>query len=460
MMCVVDSPPESSGSRDTSPPRWAYAAPAFAIAFVGVPVYVYLPKFYTDVVGVNIAVVGWILLGARVFDAFTDPTVGVISDRTRTRWGRRRPYILGASLPLAVSIYLLLSPPESLDGSAATWWFAITLAVMFLTWTVLVVPYESLGPELTFDYHERTSLLATRDGMLVVGTVMAAAAPVIVSWVLDLPDSGAGERTKFTWIGLIYGPLIVALCLWCVVRVRERAPRELKAFDLREGFAAMRQNRAFWILLGGYTLGTLSFNLAGSLLLYYVRYVLGSEQADVFLVIYLMAGVVFLPAWLAGARKIDKRIIWMAGMAVYAAGGAGIFLLGEGDETWYGILCAVTGMTFGANVAIPNSMLADVIDYDELITDDRREGVFLGIWAVIRKLAAALGVGVALPVMEAVGYEPNAEQSDSTKLVIRLLYVGVPVICNVLAIFVAWRYPIDKERHAEIRQRIAEEHGR
>jgi GPH family glycoside/pentoside/hexuronide:cation symporter len=115
-------------------------------------------------------------------------------------------------------------------------------------------------------------------------------------------------------------------------------------------------------------------------------------------------------------------------------------------------------MTFGATVAIPNSMLADVIDYDELVTNDRREGVFLGIWAVIRKVAAALGVGVALPMMQAAGYEPNVEQTDTTKLVIRLLYVGVPVVCNVLAIVVAWRYPIDKERHAEIRQRIAEEH--
>jgi len=462
----VDAPPsepssetsnESGRSGETGVAKWAYAAPSFAIAFVGIPVYVYLPKFYTDVVGVNIAVVGWILLGARMFDAVTDPAVGAISDRTHTRWGRRRPYILGASVPLAASIFLLLTPPESIGATAAAWWFGVMLAVMFLAWTVLVVPYESLGPELTFDYHQRTEILGTRDGMLIVGTVVAAASPVIVSKLLGLADDASGERTKFAYIGAIYAPLVIALSAWCVARVRERKQKQRDALgftNLKEGLSAMRDNRAFWTLLSAYTLGTVGFNLAGGLLLYYVRYVLSSDRADVFLVVYLVAGVVCLPAWIKGAEKLDKRRIWLAGMAIYAVGGIGIFFLGEGDEILYGALCVVTGLTFGANVAIPNSMLADVIDYDELLTHERREGVFLGIWAVIRKLAAALGVGVALPILEATGYEPNSEQPSATKLAIRLLYVGVPVVCNLLAIVIAWRYPIDKKEHARIRGAI------
>ena len=141
---------------------WSYAAPAFALAFVGIPVYVYLPKFYTDVMGVDIALVGWLLLAARTFDAVTDPGIGIISDRTRSRFGRRRPYILGASLPLAISIYLLLSPPANASPTAAAWWFGISLFAMFLSWTALVVPYESLGPELTLDHHQRTRLLGKR----------------------------------------------------------------------------------------------------------------------------------------------------------------------------------------------------------------------------------------------------------------------------------------------------------
>ncbi|MEZ4441999.1 MAG: MFS transporter [Polyangiaceae bacterium] len=437
--------------------RWAYAAPAFALAFVGIPVYVYLPSFYTDVVGVDIAVVGYILLAARLFDAVTDPAIGVLSDRTKTRFGRRRPFVLGASLPLAVSIFLLLSPPASLSPSAAAWWFGVTLFLMFLSWTVLVVPYEALGPELTFDHHERTELLGTRDGTLILGTVVAAAAPSLVGNLFALGEGPSAERARFFYVGLGYAPLIVLLSAICVLVVRERASGMAALRATREGLAALRENRAFWILLSAYTLGTLAFNLAGALLLYYVRYVLESDRADLFLVIYLLSGVLCLPLWIALSRRIGKRATWLWGMAVYAVGGAAIFLLDAGDATLYGFLCFITGMTFGATVAIPSSMQADVIDYDELLSGERREGLFMGIWAVIRKLAAALGVGVALPLLALAGYLPNQPQTETTRLVLRVLYVGVPVVCNLGAMLIARRYPIDEARHREIRAAIDHE---
>lgn len=455
MMRAVDSSPSGPRSSHEVPvPKWPYAAPAFALAFVGIPVYVYLPKFYTDVVGVDIAVVGWILLVARMFDAVTDPGVGLLSDRTHTRWGRRRPYILGAAVPLAVSIFLLLNPPVSLEPTGAAWWFGVTLFGMFLSWTILVVPYESLGPELTFDHHQRTAVLGARDGLLIAGTVVAAASPVIVEHLFDLPEGPAGERTKFFWIGSIYGPLLIALCLWCVIAVRERVAAHTRSGDWREGLVALKKNRPFWILLAAYTLGTLAFNLAGSLLLFYVRYVLVSDSADVYLVVYLVSGVVLLPVWIAASRRLGKRNSWLIGMACYAAGGVGIFFLGEGDGWIYGVLCFITGMTFGPTVAIPASMQADVIDYDELLTGERREGLYMGLWAVVRKFAAAIGVGVALPILSAVGYEPNIEQTEATRLALRVLYVGVPVICNLLAMAIAWRYPIDEDEHRRIRDAI------
>ena len=185
-----------------------------------------------------------------------------------------------------------------------------------------------------------------------------------------------------------------------------------------------------------------------------MRYVLVSDSADVYLVIYLVSGVVLLPAWIVASRRLGKRNSWLIGMASYAVGGVGIFFLGEGDGWIYGILCFVTGMTFGPTVAIPASMQADVIDYDELLTGERREGLYMGLWAVVRKFAAAIGVGVALPILSAVGYEPNVDQTDTTKLALRVLYVGVPVICNLLAMAIAWRYPIDEEEHLRIRATI------
>ncbi len=208
-------------------------------------------------------------------------------------------------------------------------------------------------------------------------------------------------------------------------------------------------------MLSAYTLGTLAFNLAGALLLYYVRYVLDSDRADIFLVIYLLSGIICLPLWIWASERIGKRNTWLIGMATYTCGGIAIFFLGAGDGAIYAVLCFVTGMTFGPTVAIPSSMQADTIDYDELLTGERREGIFVGMWSVVRKMAAALGVGIALPMLSASGYTPNVPQSESTKLVLRILYVGVPIVCNVIAMAIAWRYPIDQARHKEIRDAIA-----
>ena len=450
---VSGAPPSLAPTRVK---RWAYAAPAFALAFVGIPVYVYMPSFYTDVVGVDIALVGWLMLGARMFDAVSDPAVGLWSDATRTRFGRRRPFILGASVPLALTIYFLLTPPAGSSAATSAWWFGGWLFAMFLCWTLLVVPYESLGPELSFDYHDRTALLGARDGMLVAGTVLAAAAPMLVSRVLGLPPGAEGERARYFWVAVLYAPLVVLLSTWCVLALRERpAVRAPARIGLRRTLSMVAENRPFLILLSAYTLGTVAFNLAGALLLFYVRYVLVSQHADLFLVIYLAAGVLCLPLWIGASRRIGKRAAWIAGMATYAVGGSIIFFLEAGDETLYGVLCVVTGATFGATVAIPSSMQADTIDYDELLSGRRREGLYVGMWSVSRKMAAALGVGVALPILGALGYQPNVEQTEGTKLALRLLYVGVPVICNLLAIVVARRYPIDRKRHEEIREAIA-----
>ena len=211
------------GGRVPARRRLAYALPAFGLALVGIPIYVYMPKFYAEVVGVPIAAVGFLLLLIRVFDAFSDPLIGLLSDRTRTRFGRRRPWFALGSLPLALSIGLFFAPPE-LAPAAATTWFGVTVFALFLCWTAVTIPYEALGPELSFDYDERTGLLALRDGMMLFGIVAAVALPALIERLSGLGDDPAGQRTRFLWLALFYGPLIVGLCLLTAVR-RAPAPR-------------------------------------------------------------------------------------------------------------------------------------------------------------------------------------------------------------------------------------------
>jgi GPH family glycoside/pentoside/hexuronide:cation symporter len=436
--------------------RLAYAAPAFSLAVVGIPIYVYIPKLYTDVVGVHIALLGSIILGIRIFDAVTDPLIGVLSDRTRSRFGRRRPYMAGGSLVLALAIFFLFNPPER-PPTFETAWFGFWFFCVFLFWTLVEVPYESLGPEITFDYHERIALFGWRDGALIAGTLVAAASPAVVSGVLGLSSTPADERLKFFWISVFYGPLVVAFCGWCVLAVRERGVDRLPFRPgSGSGFRRVLENRPFVILLASYTIAAFGSNLPATLILYYVEYVLQSTQADLFLALYFVTGVLFLPGWVLLAGRIGKKRAWILSMAVNTGAFTGVLFLGPGDADLYGVLVVLSGLGFGATVALPSAMQADVIDYDELITGERREGYYVGLWSITKKLAAALGVGLALSLLGAAGYEPNVVQSEGVVRTLKVLYAGVPSLCNVVALLIALSYPVSSRVHDEIRTAVAD----
>jgi GPH family glycoside/pentoside/hexuronide:cation symporter len=432
----------------------AYAAPAYALAVVGIPVYVYIPKFYTDVVGINIAILGYLLFSVRIFDAITDPVIGFLSDRTRTRFGRRRPYIAIGSFFVALTMYLLFNPPLA-SPTFETVWFGVCIYTLFLFWTAVVVPFESLGPEVTFDYDERTSLFGLRDGFLIAGTLAAASSPAAVQWLFGLSGDDAGERAKFFWIAIIYAPLLIGTCWWCALAIREnRQNANTQTFGIWRGLRQVTRNRPFMILLIAYTVSAIGNNLPATLILFYVEYVLQSKLADFFLLLYFVTGIIFLPGWVAISRRTGKKAAWLASMFINTAAFIGVFFLGPGDAVIYGVLVFLSGIGFGATLAIPSAIQADVIDYDELLTGERREGQYIGLWSISKKFAAAIGVGAGLSILGMAGYTPNVEQSAQVQLTLRTLYALVPSICNLIAILIAMAYPISSEIHKDIRSAI------
>jgi GPH family glycoside/pentoside/hexuronide:cation symporter len=435
--------------------KTAYAAPAFALAVVGIPVYVYIPKFYTDVVGVHISALGAILLIVRLFDAFTDPVIGIFSDRLKTPMGRRRPLIAAGAVLTVIAIAFLFNPPRQISADAAGFYFMALIFALFLFWTIVIVPYEALGPELTFDYSQRISLFSVRDGALIAGTVIAAAMPGAVRWATGTQPGASGERQIFFILSLIYIPLILGACAWCVAVFRER-PRPEKAAELKisQWIHASLANRPFRILLIAYTISAIGNNLPATLILYYVQYVLHSPRADLFLALYFITGIVFM--WVYLARKTGKKAAWIASMAINTGAFFWVFFLGSGDEMLYGILVFISGIGFGATLAIPSAIQADVIDYDELVAGDRREGLYISLWSIAKKLAAAAGVGAGLALLGASGYRPGIIQSDSVVFTLRVLYALIPCLCNAIAIVIALYYPISEDIHLRIRRAIEE----
>jgi len=432
----------------------AYSAPAYALAVIGIPVYVYIPKFYTDVVGINVILLGYILFSVRIFDAVTDPVLGYLSDRTNTKFGRRRPYIAVGSIFVAAAMILLFNPPHA-SPDVETIWFGFFIYALFLFWTVVTVPYESLGPEITFDYHERTSLFGMRDGFLIAGTLAAASSPALVQWLFGLESTPDGERTKFFWISIMYTPLLVGTAWWCVLAIKERTPRSQEyRLGLISGLRQVARNRPFMILLVAYTISAIGNNLPATLILYYVQYVLRSELADFFLLLYFVTGILFLPGWIYISRRTGKKAAWLVSMGVNSGAFLGVFFLGPGDAWIYGILVFFSGIGFGATLALPSAIQADVIDYDELLTGERREGQYIGWWSISKKMAAAVGIGAGLAILGLAGYTPNVEQTQSVQLALRILYALVPAVLNLVGLVIALAYPISDDIHAKIKLAI------
>lgn len=438
----------------TTKTRWAYSLPAFALAVIGIPVYVYIPKFYTDVVGVDIALAGALLFGVRIFDAITDPIVGTLSDRSKSRFGRRRPFILIGSVLLAAALVFLFNPPAA-SVPMATVWFGVWIYLLFLFWTIVTVPYEALGPEITFDYDQRTTLFAWRDGFLIAGTLVAAASPALVEAVFQTGSDSQGQRSQFFWISAIYAPLVVVMGFICIKAIGEQQPGKAVSADTAwQGYRTVFSNRPFMILLAAYTIGAIGSNLPATLILYYVQYVIGSTRADLFLLLYFVTGILFLPFWVRLSGRMGKKAAWITAMLVNTGTFLGVFFLGPGDEVAYGVLVVASGIGFGATLALPSAIQADVIDYDEWQSGQRREGQYIGLWSIAKKLAAAVGVGIGLAVLGAAGYTPNVEQTEGVRLALRILYALVPSICNLVAIAIIAFYPISGPVHGRIRRAI------
>jgi len=437
--------------------KLAYALPAIPLAVIGIPVYVFLPKFYTDTIGLDISTIGILLMAVRVFDAVTDPVIGYLSDKTAGPFGRRKPYIGVGAPGLALSILFLFRPMD-LSGSSLTLYFGFWLFALFFFWTLITIPYESLGPELTADYHERTSLFAFRDGFLILGTLLAVACPVLIDQALKAVGTIPYEKLRFSIMAFLFAPMIVMFSFYCIYRIKETFSGDNFSGDNKDdpdtGFLAVFQNRPFLILITAYTISAFGSNLPATLILYYVEYVLKAPNAEGFLLIYFLTGILFLPLWIMISRKMGKKRAWIISMGINTGSFLGVFFLGPGDAFVYGVLVFLSGTGFGAGLVLPSSIQADVIDYDQLLTGQRREGRYIGLWSIAKKLSAALGIGIGLLLLGNTGYSPNMDQSESTVMALRVLYALVPCLCNILAIVIICFYPITEKRHARIRREI------
>ena len=274
---------------------------------------------------------------------------------------------------------------------------------------MVTVPYEALGAELSFDYDERSRLLGTREAAVLAGTLVAAVIPIVVGVGANLTGDLAQERSRYVDIALIYAVLVAVLVGGCVLVVRERVWAESQRPQaFLRNLAGIWRNRPFRILLGAYAVGALGFSVAATVILFYVQYVLGSRAGPLFLALYLGIGTATVPLWVLVARRLEKRRAWLLALGINTAAFVPALLLGRGDAGIFGVIVVLSALGVGGVMALPPSMQADVIDYDEWTTGTRREGEYIGFWSIVKKLAAALSAGLAFPILDFSGYVPGS----------------------------------------------------
>jgi len=432
----------------------AYGAPSIAGAAMLVPIYIHMPKFYSDVVLVPMGYLAIAIAVARALDALSDPFFGWLSDHTRTRFGRRRPYVALVSPLCAGAFWALFSPPEWLSTDRAAVWFAVAFILYSVFHTGYALPYWALGPELTLDYHDRSRLFSVREGFSILGTIGAAVAPgvLISSW-------GFTEREAFTAIGLVFAVLLVALCVLLVAYVRERPEFTARTSNpFVPGVRRALRNRPFRILLLTYVISSITGAIPGTLMPFFNAYVLRppnvAEWLAILLGTYFAAGFLCLPVWVWAARHYGKRPAWLASFVMSVTGGAAMFFLGEGDMLPAVLLIAWAGSSFGAGLFLGPAMQADVIDYDELHTGKRREAQYSAFWSILPKFVAIPSAAIPIAVLGSIGYVPNAVQTPEVVFAIKAIFALAPAVSSMLAFVIAWRFPIDERVHRAILEGI------
>lgn len=418
----------------------------------------FLLYYYTDVAMINPALVGSaLLLGKLTWDAINDPLIGYWSDRTRSRFGRRRVYMLLAAGPIAVGTWLQLSLPQGLTGAAAF------LAVLLTFWlkdtfvTMAVVPYASLIAEVTRDYQERSSLAVFKGIYSVLGYILGAGTITLLAGIFR----GAGLNLQQAWsaTAAVFGLFAMSTLLITTLTIKEQPELAGKPTTIPplQGIRLCLQNRPFMRLMLVFVLGSFAFTTQAALLPYLIQYQLGMYDQLTFIMVASLAttGLFAIPARLL-ADRINKGPTYALGLSLAAITFLlAFFFLPHHPTPWVYVVAVTLGIAFSAQWVMPYAMLPDVIEYDEKLTGERREGVYFGINNFITKFAVALGTAVPGWALAWFGYVPNAVQSEQALFGIRFVYAIVPALAFMLCLPLLIRYPITRSSHAALRAELA-----
>ena len=437
--------------------KLAYGAgdlgPAIVVAISGF----FLNAFLLDVAGLRPVAAGAIFLIVKVWDGVNDPLIGFLTDRTHTRWGRRRPWLLFGAVPFGLAFFLHWLVPDV--GPAGKFWYYLIVALLLDTaFTAVNVPYAALTPELTQDYDERTNLHTYRASFSILGSTFAAFFHGLIAGSYDNVLVGNAVSAAI-WAFFITASTLVTFAYTRETFFQRPASEELGFLD---GLRLVFSNRPFLFVTTIYLLSWLCVQFVQANLLLYVRYWVKAEEHFAFLILAVqLSTFVFILIWSRLSQRTGKKTVYYIGMSIWIVVAIALFFVQPGQVTLLYFLAGLAGAGVSIAFLIPWSMLPDVIELDELKTGRRREGIYYGFFVFLQKLGISLGLAFSNFVLEAAGYitppagGPFPGQPAGVLLALRTFVSLAPVAILLISFPVVHRYPITREKHAEIRAELA-----
>ena len=412
-----------------------------------------LALFLTPVyggLGVSVGLLSAILFATRMWDVVTDPLIGWLSDRTRGRLGRRRPWILAGGPLVVFAMIQVFRPPEEAGGA----YLAVWLFVLWLGWTMVAIPYYAWGAELSPDYRERTRVSTFRTAFGYAGVWLIVAVPTVRQY---WTGTGGSASEVFELASIAAGVMFPVAILVLATAVPED-PIASSTMPVRQGLRLMWNNRPFRRLLAGFTLSGLGPSLQGPLYIFFAANVVEEPAAaSLVLVVFYSANIpgVLLWGWLAS--RIEKHRAWICGMGVMSCATPLYLLLGPGDLSGMVGILFLSGIGAGAFTAVPFSMKADVIDLDTLESGEDRAGAFFAAWSLAAKIVAGVGPSLALAALAWIGFDAGRGATNSPAAIdgLRLFFSGAPMLCYLGGLLIVRGYPLTSKRHAELRSQLA-----
>ncbi len=442
----------------------AYGVPAIGAGYMYLVLSLYVMKFSTDVLLIAPFVMGLIFSISRIWDAVSDPIVGYLSDRTKNNFGRRRTWIAASLIPISATFVMVFSPPESYSDGALVAWMAVAIIGFYSAMTLFFVPHLSLGAELSDNYHERSRLFGVRHAFYTFGSILSLA----TFYILITAEQEGADVVRLTAFNLA---VLVAVAMAVVTVIAVSHLRERKEFQGRvnenpfQAFADIWRNVHARLLIIVTFIEHVGSAAIAALTLYVTQYVVGAPQwAPAVILCYMIPSSLSVPLWLPLARRFGKVRLWMFSMILTGVSFGSMFALPFIDDmttrlVYISVAAFFAGLSAGCGGTLSPSIQGDVIDYDEYVTGERKEGSYFAAWNFVYK--SALGVMLLLTgfVLQFSGFEPNQEQTMTVKISMVTLYSLFPLVCYTIGAIIFSRFKLDETAYIDIRAELDRRKG-